>query len=137
MVTVTLGAYSLLLLPLLFIFWRHLFWPVTLSLLGLSYFYAIVLPWLPGRDGLYKSIPLAIITLAGLCVYTAFWNPMPAQRLFHWMVGLTGLSVFTSAEFQGMSPLMRGEQANWGIEAVIGLALGAIYWLVPLVMGWR
>jgi ubiquinone/menaquinone biosynthesis C-methylase UbiE len=137
MVTATLGGYSLLILPLLFIFWRHLFWPITLSLLGLSYFYAIVLPWLPGRDGLYKSIPLTIITWAGLFIYTEFWNPMPAQQFFHWMVGLTGLSVFTSAEFQGMSPLMRGEQANWGLEAVIGLALGAIYWLFPLVMRWR
>jgi hypothetical protein len=36
-----------------------------------------------------------------------------------------------------MSPLMRGEQANWGWEAVIGLALGAVYWLVPLALGWR
>ena len=53
------------------------------------------------------------------------------------MVGLTGLSVFTGAELQGMSPLMRGEQANWGWEAVIGLVLGAVYWLVPLVLGWR
>jgi hypothetical protein len=50
---------------------------------------------------------------------------------------LTGLSFFTAAELQGMSPLMRGEQANWGWEAVIGLALFGIYWLVPLAAGWR
>jgi len=137
MVSVTLGAYGLLILPLTFIFWRNLFWPILFSLLGLSYFYAIVLPWLPGRDGLYKSIPMTVIALAGLFVYTAFWNPMPAQQLFHWMVGLTALSIFTSSEFQGMSPLMRGEQANWGYEAIIGVALGAIYWLVPLAIGWR
>ena len=137
MVTVTLGFYSLLLLLPVFTFWRSMFWPVTFSLLGISYFYAIVLSWLPGHDGLYKSIPLTIISLAGLFVYTSLWNPMPVQQLFHWIVGLTGLSVFTSAEFQGMSPLMRGEQANWGRETIIGLALGAIYWLVPLVIGWR
>jgi hypothetical protein len=137
MVTVTLGFYALLILLPVFIFWRSLFWPITFSLLGLSYFYTVVHPWLPGRDGLYKSIPLTIIALAGLFVYTTFWHPLPAVNLFHWVVGLTGLSVFSAAELQGMSPLMRGEQANWGREAIIGLALGAVYWLGPLVLGWR
>lgn len=137
MVTVTLGAYSLLILLPVFFFWRPLFWPVTFSLWGLSYFYAAVHLWLPGRDGLFKSIPLTIIALAGLFAYTAIWNPLPMEQLFHWIIALTGLSVFTAAELQGMSPLMRGEQANWGWEAIIGLALGAIYWLVPLVAGWR
>jgi ubiquinone/menaquinone biosynthesis C-methylase UbiE len=137
MVTVTMGFYGLLILLPVLIFWRRMFWPITFSMLGLSYFYGIVHPWLPGRDGLYKSIPLTIITLAGLIVYSALLNPLPAQQLFHWMVGLTGLSVFSAAELQGMSPLMRGEQANWSWEAAIGLALGAIYWLVPLAIGWR
>jgi hypothetical protein len=137
MVTVTLGFYGLLILVPVFIFWRPMFWPVTFSLLGLSYFYTIVHPWLPGRDGLFKSIPLAILALAGLFIYTTLWRPLPAVNLFHWMVGLTGLSVFTGAELQGMSPLMRGEQANWGWEAMIALALGAVYWLVPLALGWR
>ncbi|MEJ2709458.1 MAG: methyltransferase domain-containing protein [Anaerolineales bacterium] len=137
MVTVTLGFYGLLILLPVFFFWRQMFWPVAFSLLGLSYFYAVVHPWLPGRDGLYKSIPLTIIALAGLFVYSAFGNSLPIEQLFHWMVGLTGLSVFTAAELQGMSPLMRGEQANWGWEALIGLSLGAIYWLIPLVAGWR
>ncbi len=137
MVTVTLGFYALLILLPVFIFWRDLFWPITASLLGLSYFYAVVHPWLPGRDGLYKSIPLAGIALAGLFIYAVLWGPLPAQQIFHWGIGLTALSVFSAAELQGMSPLMRGEQANWGYEAVIGLALGAIYWLVPLAIGWR
>jgi ubiquinone/menaquinone biosynthesis C-methylase UbiE len=137
MVTVTLGFYALLILLPVLIFWRNLFWPITFSLLGLSYFYAVVHPWLPGRDGLYKSIPLTIIALAGLFIYTTLWNSLSVLQFFHWMVGLTGLSVFTGAELQGMSPLMRGEQANWGWEVIIGLALGAIYWLIPLVFGWR
>jgi ubiquinone/menaquinone biosynthesis C-methylase UbiE len=137
MVTVMLGFYGLLILLPVFFFWRYLFWPIAFSLVGLSYFYAVVLPWLPGRDGLYKSIPLVLITLAGLFAYTIFVNPMPTQQLFNWAVGLTGMSVFTAAEFQGMSPLMRGEEANWSREAVIGLTLGAIYWLVPLALGWR
>jgi len=137
MVTVTLGFYGLLILLPVLLFWRHLFWPVTASLVSLSYFYAIVHPWLPGRDGLLKSIPLTLITLAGLFAYTTIWNPLPATRLFNWAVGLTGLSVFIAAELQGMSPLMRGEQANWGWEVVIGVALGLIYCLTPLALGWR
>jgi ubiquinone/menaquinone biosynthesis C-methylase UbiE len=137
MVTVMLGFYGLLVLLPVFLFWRQLFWPIAFSLVGLSYFYAVVLPWLPGKDGLYKSIPLVLITLAGLFVYNKFGNPMPAKQLFHWTVGLAGMSVFTASEFQGMSPLMRGEEANWSREAVIGLILGAIYWLVPLGLGWR
>ena len=59
------------------------------------------------------------------------------RRIADSVAGLTGLSVFTAAELQGMSPLMRGEQANWGWEAVIGVALGAIYWLAPRALGWR
>jgi SAM-dependent methyltransferase len=137
MVTVTLGFYGLMILLPVFIFWRHLFWPVTFSLLGLSYFYAVVHPWLPGRDGLYKSIPLAVIALAGLFIYSALSGSFQMPHLFHWIIGLTGLSVFVAAELQGMSPLMRGEQANWTREALIGVALAAIYWLLPLAVGWR
>ena len=137
MVTVTLGFYGLLILLPVFIFWRSLFWPVAASLLGLSYFYAVVHPWLPGRDGLEKSIPMLLIALAGFFIYTSVWNPLPALRLFHWAVGLTGLSVFTAAELQGMSPLMRGEQANWSWEAIIGAGLALFYWLVPVITGWR
>jgi ubiquinone/menaquinone biosynthesis C-methylase UbiE len=137
MVTVTLGFYGLMILLPVLIFWRQMFWPVTFSLIGLSYFYAVVHPWLPGRDGLWKSIPLTLIALGGLVAYTFLWEPLPPSRLFNWTVGLTGLSVFTGAELQGMSPLMRGEQANWGWEAVIGMVLGLIYWLVPMAIGWR
>ncbi|MBS1250129.1 MAG: Corrinoid/iron-sulfur protein large subunit [Chloroflexi bacterium] len=129
MVTVTLGFYALMILLPVFIFWRTMFWPVTASLLGLSYFYALLHPWLPGKDGLQKSIPLTVIALAGLGLFNLF-NPLPTESLINWAIGLTGLSVFSAAELQGMSPLMRGEQANWGWEAVIGVGLGLIYWLV-------
>jgi SAM-dependent methyltransferase len=137
MVTVTLGFYGLLILLPVLVFWRHMFWPIASSLVGLSYFYAVVHPWLPGRDGLTKSIALTLVSLSGLVIYTKLGHPLPAVNLFHWIVGLTGLSVFTGAELQGMSPLMRGEQANWGWEALIGLVLAGIYWLVPLALGWR
>ena len=75
MVTVTVGFYALLILLPVLIFWQPMFWPVTISLFGLSYFYAVVHPWLPGRDGLAKSIPLAGISLAGLFVSLRFGIP--------------------------------------------------------------
>ena len=137
MVTVTVGFYGLLFLLPVLIFLRSLFWPIFVSMFALSYFYAVVHPWLPGRDGLFKSIPLTIITLSGFFIYSALWNPLPAISLFHWSIGLTGLSVFTAAELQGMSPVMRGEQANWSWEAIIGAGLALIYWLVPQLIGWR
>jgi hypothetical protein len=86
---------------------------------------------------LQKSIPLAVIALAGLFVYTTIWEPLPSLQFFNWTIGLIGLSVFTGAELQGMSPLMRGEQANWGWEVLIGAVLLMAYWLIPLVLGWR
>ncbi|MCK4901168.1 MAG: methyltransferase domain-containing protein, partial [Anaerolineales bacterium] len=137
MVTVTLGFYALLILLPVLIFWRESFWQVAVSLLGLSYVYAVIHPWLPGRDGLQKSIPLALIALAGLFAYTIIWDPLPSLQFFNWTIGLIGLSVFTGAELQGMSPLMRGEQANWGWEVLIGAVLLLAYWLIPLVLGWR
>lgn len=136
MVTTTLGFYGLLILIPVFIFLRPLFWPIAISMAGLSYFYAVVHPWLPGHDGRSKSLPLAVIALAGLLIYVLLGQPLPPLSLFHWAVGLIGLSVFTAAELQGMSPLMRGEQANWGFELSIGVMLGLIYWLTPLVVGW-
>lgn len=137
MVTVTLGFYGLLLLLPIWFFWRSLFFPLAATLIPLSYFYALVHPWLPGRDGLAKSIPLAFIALAGLLIYTQLAGPVPSLSLYHHALGVVGVSVFTAAELQGMSPLMRGEQANWGWEAVIAVFLGLLYWLVPLLMGWR
>lgn len=137
MVTVTLGFYALLILLPVLIFWRESFWQIAVSLLGLSYVYAVIHPWLPGRDGLIKSIPLAGIALAGLFLYTSMWNPLPVPQLFTWTLGLIGLSVFTGGELQGMSPLMRGEQANWGWEALIGVLLILIYWLIPRALEWR
>lgn len=131
MLSVTLGFYGLLILVPVMLLWRHMFWPISAGLIGLSLFYAVTMPWLPGRDGLAKSVPLAVIALAGLYAYSTALGHLPPRRLFNWTVGLIGLSVFTGAELQGMSPLMRGEQANWTWEAVIAAVLAGVYWLVP------
>ena len=136
MVSATLGLYGLMILVPVAIFWVHLFWPTLIALLGLSYFYALALPRIPGRDGLVKSIPLAVIALAGMLAYSVAVGSYDPQQLFRRGVGMVGLSVFVAAEMQGMSPLMRGEQANWGWEAVIALVLGGVYWLLPLLLGW-
>ncbi len=52
-----------------------LFLGIAAGLFGLSYFYTVVHPWLPGQDGLYKSIPLTAIALAGLFTFSAFLPP--------------------------------------------------------------
>ena len=137
MVTVTLAFYALMILLPVLIFWRTLFWPVTASLLGLAYFYAIVHPALPGKDGLEKAIPLSGIALTGFTIYALLAPPHSAHYYFNWALGLVGLAVFSSAEMQGMSPKMRGEQANWMIEGVIFVVLGLLLWLVPVLVGWR
>ncbi|MEN8242205.1 MAG: corrinoid protein-associated methyltransferase CpaM [Chloroflexota bacterium] len=137
MLTAVLSFYALIiLLPVLF-FWRENFWPVTLALVGIGLFYAIFLPWIPGKDGLVKSLPLSLIVLAGYLVYSLLGPPASLQTEFNWGVGLVGLSVFTAAELQGCSPLMRGEQANWIAEGIIAIVLGLIYFLVPATLGWN
>jgi hypothetical protein len=111
--------------------------PTTFALLGLSYFYAAALPWIPGRDGLRKSAPMALIAIAGMLAYSALWSWSSAPVLFNRAIGVTAVAAFVSAEFQGMSPHMRGEQANWLWEVLIGGVLGLLYWLLPLAIGWR
>ena len=137
MTAVTLGFYALLILIPIAIFWPSIFWPTLIAMVALAAFYAVALPWLPGRDGLAKTLPLALIAVAGMLAYSALWDPASASVLFAGAIGLTALSLFIAAELQGMSPLMRGEQANWGWEAVIGGLLGLAYWLIPSAMGWR
>jgi ubiquinone/menaquinone biosynthesis C-methylase UbiE len=136
MVSATLGLYGLMIMVPVLVFWRHFFWPVLIALLGLSYFFALALPLIPGKDGLVKSIPLAIIATAGMIAYTSLTGSMDPLLLFRRGVGMVALSVFVAAEMQGMSPLMRGEQANWGWEVVIAVVLGGIYWWIPQLFGW-
>jgi hypothetical protein len=102
---------------------------------GLSLFYGVFLPWLPGRDGLYKGVPMVALTLAGTLAYSAALAPAPALTLANRCLGLGFLAFFVSGEFQGMSPLMRGEQGNWGIEAAVGAIVLVVYLALPRVAG--
>ncbi len=137
MVAATMGFYGLMILIPVALIWPSSFWPLLVAMFGLSIFYAITLPWLPGHDGLAKSLPLALIALAGMLLYSWRVDSMALPDIFNRFVGLTGLSVFVGAELQGMSPRMRGEQANWSWEALIAVVLGLAYWLVPILLGWR
>lgn len=137
MLMATMGFYGLLILVPVALIWPSSLWPLIAAMLGLSLFYAVTLPWLPGKDGLAKSIPLTLITLVGMLLYSWRVDSLELADLFNRVVGLTGLSVFVGGELQGMSPRMRGEQANWGWEALIAVVLGLAYWLVPILLGWR
>ncbi len=137
MLAATMGFYGLMILVPVALIWPSSFWPLLVAMLGLSLFYAITHPWLPGHDGLAKSVPLALIALAGMLIYSWRVDSMALADIFNRLVGLTGLSVFVGAELQGMSPRMRGEQANWGWEAIIAVVLLLAYWLIPTLLDWR
>jgi len=135
MTTVMVLMYGLGFAILCLVFWR----PYTLLLLSimiaLSYFYGIFLPWLPGRDGLGKGAVLAVLTLFGLWLWSLGWGHLPPASLLNWSLGLGFLAFFIGGEFQGMSPLMRGEQANWTVEGLVGLGTLAVYGASRLWLG--
>ena len=135
MTTVMLLFYGIFMLVLGLIFWRSYLWTILAITAVLSYVYGLLLPWLPGRDGLGKGIPLSILVLLGLWIWSAAWGGLTMKDLFNWSLGLGFLAFFIGAEFQGMSPLMRGEQANWTIEGIVGLGVLIAYALGRLVFG--
>ncbi|MFN2151590.1 MAG: hypothetical protein ACK2T5_08345, partial [Anaerolineales bacterium] len=90
---------------------------------------------IPGRDGLVKGITLTAVTLAGLWIWSFGWGHLASQALLHWSLGLGYLAFFIGGEFQGMSPLMRGEQENWTIEGLVGLGTLAVYGASRLFLG--
>ncbi|MEJ2352875.1 MAG: hypothetical protein P8Y03_24065 [Anaerolineales bacterium] len=78
---------------------------------------------------------LSILTLIGLWAWSFGSGHFAAQSLLHWSLGLGYLAFFIGAEFQGMSPLMRGEQANWNIEGLVGVSALIIYGVSRLFLG--
>jgi hypothetical protein len=135
MTTVMVVFYGIIFTILCLIFWR----PYTLTLLGimagLSYLYGLFLPRLPGRDGLGKGVTMTILTLLGLWAWSFGWGHLSTVSLFNWSLGLGFLAFFIGGEFQGMSPLMRGEQANWSIEGLVGLATLFAYFAGRFLLG--
>ncbi len=135
MTTVMLFLYALLILIPILIFWQPYAFLIYGLLASISYFYGIFLPWIPGRDGLGKGAVLALLTLLGLWAWSLGWGNLEPASLFGWSLGLGFLAFFVGAEFQGMSPLMRGEQANWSVEGLVGLATLLTYAAGRLLFG--
>jgi hypothetical protein len=135
MTTVMLALYGLLLLIPFLIFWPS----KVLLLLGItalmSYFYGVFLPWIPGKDGLEKGAVMSVLTLILFWTYSLGWGSFTLDSMFGWSLGLGFLAFFIGAEFQGMSPQMRGEQANWLIEGAAGFTVLGIYLIGSLVIG--
>jgi hypothetical protein len=117
------------------IFWRPYIFLIYGLMISISYFYGIFLPWIPGRDGLGKGAVLALLTLVGLWAWSLGWGQLEPASLFGWSLGLGFLAFFVGAEFQGMSPLMRGEQANWSVEGLVGGATLLVYAAGRLLFG--
>jgi hypothetical protein len=80
-------------------------------------------------------VPLTALTVAGTLAYSTALAPAATLTLANRCLGLGFLAFFVSGEFQGMSPQMRGEEGNWGIEAIVGMLVLAVYLLLPHVAG--
>jgi hypothetical protein len=135
MTTVMVIFYAILFAIPLWVFWRAHFW-LILGLMGvMSYFYGVLLPWLPGRDGLGKGAFIAALALVGFWGWALIQGDLSTGQVFNWSLGVGFLAFFIGGEFQGMSPLMRGEQANWTIEGLVGIGTLAAYGLGRLLLG--
>jgi SAM-dependent methyltransferase len=133
--TVTLIFYAVPLIILFLIFWQSYALPLLGLTAAIAYFYGVCLPRIPGRDGLGKGVTLAALTLIGLVTWSLGWGHLSPGALLNWSLGLGFLSFFVGAEFQGMSPLMRGEQGNWTIEGLVGLVVLIVYGASRLLIG--
>jgi ubiquinone/menaquinone biosynthesis C-methylase UbiE len=134
MTTVALGFNGLILSVLAFVFWRSQLWIILGVTTIISYCYGIFLPWLPGQDGVIKGITLSAFTILGLWIWSLGWGHLPPNSLFTSTVGLGFLAWWVGSEFQGMSPLMRGEHGNWRLYAPIGLLVLGLYGVGKLVL---
>lgn len=129
MATNALGLYGLVLAVVALLFRPTWAGPVFFTLAGLTLTYALLLPYLPGLDGLAHSVPLAILALAGMLLHAWATGFPPGGALFWRALSMVAVALFSAGEFQGMTPILRGEQANWLIEFPILAGLGALAWL--------
>jgi hypothetical protein len=133
MTTVMVALYGLI-LAILSVLLRPSLAPRVIGvMMALSYVYGMLHPWIPGRDGLGKGAALALATVFGLWVWSAGWGHLGVADLVSWSLGLGFLAFFVGAEYQGMSPRMRGEQANWTILGAVGVVVLVAYGLIRLL----
>jgi SAM-dependent methyltransferase len=135
MTTAILTFYGLLLGIISFFLWRDSIVAILGFMLVGSYVYGIFMPWIPGRDGLEKGFSLSIITLLLIWVLARIDGQIPVHTVFDRSLGFGFLAFFIGAESQGMSPRMRGEQANWSILFLVGAVALALYVAGRAILG--
>jgi hypothetical protein len=59
------------------------------------------------------------------------------RALFNWCLGLSAMAIFVGGDFQGSSPLVRGEQENFSRVIALEALFLAIYLLLPRIVGWK
>jgi len=120
MTVVSTIFFGLLLTIPLIIFWPHLLGLTLGALVVQALAFGVFLPWIPGHDGLVKGIFLVAATVLVVILWGQLAGNWPLTTYINRSLGLGFLAYFVAGEFQGMSPLMRGE-ANWDVEAGVGL----------------
>jgi len=126
--------FGLLLAIPFIIFWPHLLGLTLGALVVQAFAYGVFLPWIPGHDGLVKGIFLVAATVLAVIVWGQVAGDWPLTTYINRSLGLGFLAYFIAGEFQGMSPLMRGE-ANWDIEAGVGLLTLLAYGASRVLLG--
>jgi len=120
MTVVSTIFFSVLLAIPLAIFWPHLLGLVLGVMILQAFAFGVFLPWIPGRDGLVKGASLTAATVLVVVLWGQLAGDWALTTYINRSLGLGFLAFFVAGEFQGMSPLMRGE-ANWDVEIGVGL----------------
>jgi hypothetical protein len=134
MTVVSTIFFGLLLTIPLIIFWPHLLGLTLGALVVQALAFGVFLPLIPGHDGLVKGIFLVAATVLVVILWGQLAGNWPLTTYINRSLGLGFLAYFVAGEFQGMSPLMRGE-ANWDVEAGVGLLILLGYGASRMVLG--
>jgi ubiquinone/menaquinone biosynthesis C-methylase UbiE len=116
------------------LFWPHLLGLTLGAMIIQSLVFGVFLPWIPGHDGLVKGIFLAAASVLAVVVWGRLAGDWPLSTYVNRSLGLGFLAYFVAGEFQGMSPLMRGE-ANWDVELGVGLLTLLAYGASRVLLG--
>jgi ubiquinone/menaquinone biosynthesis C-methylase UbiE len=116
------------------IFWPHLLGLTLGALVVQALAFGLLLPWIPGRDGLVKGVFLVVATVLVVILWGQLAGDWSLTTYINRSLGLGFLAYFIAGEFQGMSPLMRGE-ANWDVEAGVGLLTLLAYGASRILLG--
>jgi hypothetical protein len=126
--------FGLLLAITFAIFWTHLLGLTLCAMVVQAFVFGVFLPWIPGHDGLVKGIFLAASTVLVVIIWGQLAGDWPLNQYINRSLGLGFLAYFVAGEFQGMSPIMRGE-ANWDVEIGVGLLTLLAYGASRILLG--